>query len=223
MQKTKIDWTDMSWNPVTGCLHECPFCYARAMYKRFGRSFEPAIHYNRINQPLKEKEPQKVFVCSVADLFGKWVPEKWINDVLNIVKQCPQHTFQFLTKNPSRLPQIKFPSNCWAGATANNQEMFDNAYKYLNYVNATVRFISAEPLHGPIKFTNPPIDWLIVGAQTGNKPMQPEKKWVDDIVTQCKQIGLPLFFKENLKYEPHLTEWPQNIKIQKQPAQLQIA
>jgi len=215
MNKTKIDWTDMSWNPVTGCLHECSFCYAHAIYHRFGRSFEPAFHPERLAQPLKVSKPQKVFVCSVADLFGEWVPVKWINEVLNIVEQCPQHTFQFLTKDPRRLSEIDFPDNCWVGVTANTQKMFDNACKYLDNVTATVRFISAEPLHSAIIFdVRPPIDWLIVGAQTGIKKIQPEKIWVDNIITLSNKFHIPLFFKENLKYKPFFTEWPKAIKKQ---------
>ena len=103
MNKTKIEWTDFSWNPVSGCLHNCPYCYAKSMYNRFGRSFEPTFHPEKLNEPLKFKNKKMIFVCSVADLFGWWVDEKWIKAIIEITKVTPHLTYQFLTcEKPQR-------------------------------------------------------------------------------------------------------------------------
>lgn len=202
MNKTSIEWTDYSWNPVTGCKHGCPYCYAAAMYKRFGRSFEPSFHPDRIRQPLMQKGSKRIFVGSVTDMFGDWVPKEWHEQIFRVVKECPDKTFQFLTKNPKRLPEFSpYPRNCWIGVTANNQEMADTALKHLAKVDATIKFLSCEPLFGPIRLpmVRPsPINWLIIGACTGAHRSQPDPAWVKNLTGDGRKLGTAIFYKPNL-------------------------
>jgi len=204
-----INWTDVTWNPITGCLHGCPYCYARRIAERFGRGFDPAFHPDRLEQPLHSRQALKVFVGSTADNFGNWVPREWNNAVFDIVKQCPQHTFQFLTKAPHNLVKYNpFPANCWAGATANNQQMMDHALFCLSLVKAPVRFVSAEPLLGPIDADLSAIDWLIIGAQTGTDARQPEREWVTGMIECARAANVAIWFKDNLIWPRRINEWP---------------
>lgn len=207
--KKGIDWTDATWNPVTGCKHGCPYCYAREFAERFGRSFEPAFHPDRISEPIRRKQPTKIFVGSNADLFGNWVPGEWVRAVLDTVRQCPQHTFQFLTKAPHNLVKFNpWPANCWIGASANNQAMMDHALFCLSMCNAPVKFVSAEPLLGPITGDLSALDWLIIGAQTGRNRHQPEPEWVTQLITCARDSGVSIWFKDNLDWQPRINEWP---------------
>lgn len=164
MNKTKIEWTDYVWNPVRGCLHNCPYCYGKRIDRRFGDgSFTPTFHPERLQEPLKVKKPSRIFVGSMADLFGDW---EWvdksggfvaysanvINSILNIAEQCPQHTFIFLTKNPKGMQGFDFPDNCWCGTSVENQEKYDERKPELLKVNCKTLFISYEPALGPINF-----------------------------------------------------------------------
>jgi protein gp37 len=212
-----INWTDATWNPVTGCLHGCPYCYARAIAVRFGRSFEPAFHPEKLQEPLHRKAPTKIFVGSTADLFGNWVPNEWVRAVLKIVRQCPQHTFQFLTKAPHNLVKFNpWPDNCWVGATANNQKMMDKALFDLSLCKARVKFVSAEPLLGPISCDLSAIDWLIVGAQTGADAHQPKAEWVSRLIENARASGTAIWFKDNLEWPTRINEWPQVVSAPSQ-------
>jgi protein gp37 len=175
VNKTKIEWTDYTWNPLTGCWgpggtaekpNRCAYCYAKGMAKRFSPfektgyvqikmqcinndPFQPLFWPDRLDQPAKVKKPSKIFVCSMGDLFGDWVPDRWINSVLNVTKApyADRHTFQFLTKNPKRLKDFNpWPSNCWVGTTVTNQADADERLPWLLKVDAPVRFVSHEPL-----------------------------------------------------------------------------
>jgi protein gp37 len=199
MNNTKIEWTDRSWNPVTGCKHGCPYCYAAAMSHRFGRSFEPSFHPDRLEQPLAEKRPQRIFCCSVSDLFGEWVDRAWIDAVMDIVRRCPQHIFQFLTKNPARLPSLNpWPCNCWVGASAINQAGWNMAARFLPDVEAPVRFISAEPLLTEISPAGWVPEWLIIGGQTGIHKFSPPDEWIELLGLFADEKGIPVFHKPNL-------------------------
>lgn len=202
MNKTKIEWTDMSWNPVTGCMHNCDYCYAAAISKRFNRSFEPEFHEKRIRQPLKEDKSKKIFVCSMADLFGEWVPDEWIERVLHICKLSKQHTFQFLTKNPKRYLEFEFSDNCWIGASATDQTMYDSAMDVFDEFDATVKYLSCEPLLDKIVLSKP-VDWLIIGACSFPKKQQPEQDWVLDMIEFADVHKIPVFLKPNLKVVNH--------------------
>lgn len=260
MNKTKIDWADMTWNPVTGCLHGCEYCYARKIANRFGGAsethynecvgeecqwiteatgktheldepvydvdrghnspypfeFDPTLHCYRLGEPFKIKKPQTIFVCSMADLFGDWVPDKWIQTVLDACQQAPWHRYLFLTKNPKRYSEIRtnrtrgisisrdLRGNIWLGATATNQGQLYKVASALEDADQSVStFVSIEPIFEPISvyeidcFAN----WVIVGAETGNRKDKPVvcKWWIDDIVKQCKDMNVPIFMKESLR------------------------
>ena len=199
MNRTKIEWTDFTWNPVTGCKHGCPYCYARAVSKRFGRSFEPRLHSKRLRQPERRREPVKIFVCSMADLFGDWVPQVWIRAVLEIVHRCPRHTFQFLTKNPARLQEFNpWPANCWVGVTTDTEERFEEALEALPRVEAPVRYISAEPLLFEPYRMSKIVDLVIIGAQTGPGARPVSENAVERLTIMSQRLGIPVFHKSNL-------------------------
>ncbi|NIQ96022.1 MAG: DUF5131 family protein [Desulfuromonadales bacterium] len=209
MNRTKIEWTDFTWNPVTGCQHGCPYCYARAVSKRFGRSFEPLYHLRRLDQPTKRREPAKIFVCSMADLFGDWIPQVYIRSVLEVVRNCPHHTFQFLTKNPARLQEFKpWPANCWVGATTDTEERFEEAITLLAQVEAPVRFISAEPLlFNPTRMSKV-VDWVIIGAMTGPRATPVDAEAVERLTLLSRRLGIPVFHKNNLGELARFRDFP---------------
>jgi protein gp37 len=184
MNKTAIEWCDYTWNPITGCLHGCPYCYARKIAERFKGSkawpqgFTPMFHPERLNDPVKMKKPQAIFVCSMADLFGEWVPDTWINLVMDACTAAPWHTYIFLTKNPKRyltIPGIYFTKNHWFGATVTNQADVNQRIHWLQRLPEGNTFISFEPLLGVISHLDligspfnkePDIKQVIIGAQT---------------------------------------------------------
>jgi protein gp37 len=210
MNRTKIEWTDWTWNPVTGCLHGCPYCYARRIAARFGKTpeekeYQPLFHPERLDKPLRVKKPSKIFVCSMADLLGDWVPDSWIRDVITAVRFASQHTFQFLTKNPKRYKRFNWPPNAWLGATVVNQAAMPPARICDCY---RICFLSIEPMLGPIQLTWKP-DWLIIGAQTGPGAKPPERQWVEDLTTQAAGLGVAVFHKPNLGPGFDLREFPE--------------
>lgn len=208
MNKTKIEWTDYTWNPVTGCLNGCEYCYARKIAERFKfeNGFNPTFYPERMDDPRQAKKPAKIFVCSMADLFGDWVSDDWIRRILNVVQYAyPQHTFQFLTKFPENLSKWNpWPSNAWVGATVTDEQSFIKALTWLPFVKARVAFISIEPFLGPISLRNyemlcvAGIDWIIIGAQT-NPYVPPKTEWARDMVIVAKRAGIPVFLKDTMK------------------------
>ena len=227
-----IKWAKWTWNPVTGCKHGCEYCYARDIANRFyEEKFEPTFRPERLTAPQNTKIPahrkeeegiNNVFVCSMADLFGKWVPYKWIEAVLKTVSESPQWTYIFLTKNPKRYIGIKFPKNCWLGATADTQiratEALDVFFERNEEIHSCVHFLSCEPLTEAIDL-NPdhyyegdyvlPIDWLIVGGKSKNSQMsasQPLWEWVEFLWQNAREAGIPIYWKENLTVKPQ--EYP---------------
>jgi len=209
MKKTKIEWTDFSWNPVTGCLNDCPYCYARAIYKRFQYSFEPAFHPDRLNQPFKITN-KMIFVCSVAELFGDWIDKKWIARIFEVARECPENIFQFLTKNPKRLIEFSpYPDNCWIGCTATNQTMANNALAYLDKIKAKIRFISFEPLLSGIDVEfKDKLEWIIIGACTGERSSQPGPGWVRALIDAAGKESIPIFMKPNLVWKDPPRDYP---------------
>lgn len=206
-----INWTDATWNPITGCLHGCPYCYARAFARRYGRTFEPEFHPRRLDEPRHRRKQTKIFVGSNADNFGSWVPRDWNKAILEVVRDCPQHTFQFLTKAPENLVYYDWPENCWIGASATDQRMLDKALFYLSLVKASVKFVSAEPLSGPISADLSDIDWLIIGAQTGRNARQPKRQWTEGLLSAAREASVPVFLKDNLTWIPRYAEWPHEL------------
>lgn len=257
-KKTKIDWADATWNPVTGCLHDCEYCYAKRIAERFEPyeiydpemalqrhaiannqliglgapyvldfpwqqrnkngtiqnapypfGFAPTFHRYRLDEPARWTRPRTIFVCSMADLFGDWVPDEWIREVFEACEAAPQHRYLFLTKNPERYMELasngvitKDQSNFWFGSTATAPEM---PFFWHNEVNT---FVSIEPILAPFKdLTDDGIDpvskvkWIIVGAETGSRKDKavPRKSWVDEIVSTAKKTGTPVFMKDSLR------------------------
>ena len=174
--------------------------------------FEPTLHRYRLNQPERQGEPQTVFVCSMADLFGRWVPTGWIRDVLDACQQAPQHRYLFLTKNPARyleLDQVALlphENNFWYGSTVANEE--DMAMYPMPWANINT-FWSMEPLLGPVDMSKAEglPQWVILGAETGNRADKviPRREWVDQITEFCEVNEVPVFYKDNLRaYFPDL-------------------
>ena len=278
MEKTKIDWCDSTWNPVTGCLHGCDYCYARNMARRFsyegetldvpaelqrvwvedskgsgtgnhvlrypvdlldGRrvpypfGFEPTLHRYRFND-YTGKQGRNIFVCSMADLFGEWVPNEWIEEVFNACEAASQHTYLFLTKNPERyycledngdLPDYQ---NMWYGITVTNKAQLERAVKAAGNLGCNVNtFLSIEPLHeditqseywDPVKLMDY-FDWFIIGTETGRRAgiITPEREWIQSIVKTCSDIEKPVFLKsgrgimEEIWGEPLIQEFPEEL------------
>lgn len=164
--------------------------------------FDPTFYPHRLEEPLHEREFQRVFVVDTGDLFGEWVPKEWIEKVLNITRQCMQHTFMLLTKNPQRYADFTFPSNCWCGTTVNSDKDAHRA-ETLRNIKAPVRYLSIEPLLGEITFQLRDFQWVIIGAMTGKNPVVPETACIERIVSPCRAYQIPLFLKNNLaKYYP---------------------
>ena len=266
-RRTKIDWCDATWNPVTGCLYGCEYCYARKIAERFGGCwrldlppdtswrgnvgkkglmgdyarhgdgkchaldepeiectmfdppseyrgkvkpypyyFSPTFHRYKLDEPQHWKKPRTIFVCSMADLFGDWVPDEWIEQVFKACEAAPQHKYLFLTKNGKRYLELArkgiMPDtdNFWYGCSVTRPDapfFFSNKCK---------TFASIEPILEPfdwvpgLKHIDLP-DWIIVGAETGNRKnkVRPEKDWLGGIVNGCAEHNIPLFMKESLR------------------------
>lgn len=301
MNKSKIEWCDYTWNPVTGCLHGCPYCYARRIAERFGPNgnqkvailetekiwqeefnekfsevspgihkidnphcwngrvqpypygFEPTFHRYKLDEPGKKTKGVNIFVGSMSDLFGEWVSDEWIKQVIKSCENAPQHRYMFLTKNPKRykesVPQWKSYhgglQNIWFGTTVTGNNDMQKAFELLNSTLKPInRFLSIEPLLGEINLSrylkhplckqwgpdgNPNeygkyhwkkqslvnadwvgIDWVIVGAETGNRKERkiPKEKWVQTIIDQCRAADVPIFLKDNLYWPEKIQEFP---------------
>lgn len=228
----------MTWNPVTGCYHKCEYCYARRIAERFrakdievpkdsklaylgspfvkdGKKepypcgFMPTFHRYRLDEPQKISRGQNIFVCSMADLFGSWVPDSWISEVFEACRKAPQHAYLFLTKNPSRYDDLidkgiirESDTNFWLGTTVTDL----GKPSHWNRWHHT--FWSCEPILAPwpdAKLTNrnnKPFfpEWVILGAETGNRrnKVVPQKSWVDNIVQTCEIMGSKILMKDSL-------------------------
>mgnify|MGYP001604130834 FL=1 len=199
--KDSIGWCDATWSPVTGCLNDCSYCYARKIATRFAGSkafpngFEPTFHPERLEEPCKVKKPSKIFVCSMGELFGPWVPREWQEAVLKVIEENPQHIFQLLTKFPKGYQQYIWPMNAWVGATVTCDLDGWRCGELLDVRGMPVRFVSAEPLLGALTGTFLwGLDWLIIGGQSGQKKFYPPKAWIEPLY----QLGIPIFEKDNL-------------------------
>ena len=264
MNKTKIDWCDSTWNPVTGCLHGCEYCYARGIAKRFSYEgatldappelqrtwiidskgsgagnrvlrypvetvggkkdpypfgFEPTLHRYRLSE-YQNKKGRNIFVCSMADLFGDWVPDKWIQEVFEACHNAPQHNYLFLTKNPKRYLQTDLPldDNLWYGTSICRKDDIAKC-RYLPF--GRKKFVSIEPILEDLELTDSSVinyvDWVIIGAETGRRrgKVIPDRKWIEDIVNECKENNTPVFMKSSLAdiwEEPLIQEFPNELK-----------
>lgn len=209
-----IGWPTHTWNPVTGCLHGCEYCYARKMANRFfdewidkypliipldnkfnSNPFWPCLWPNRLDQPARRKKPARIFVVSMGDLFGDFVPDEWIERVFKACEAAPQHTYYFLTKNPKRYLKVDYSLKWWLGFSAHDGESLIR--RSLNMPEKVKRYVSIEPMTGEVPNIDC-IEWIIVGAQT-NPLKLPEREWVLDIRRQCKDRNVPLYEKGSLK------------------------
>ena len=235
--QTKIDRCDATWNPVTGCLHGCAYCYARRIAQRFGGckikklndticelyepyrradnnhinpypyEFMPTFHRYKLEVPQHWKKPRTIFVCSMADLFGEWVPDEWIKAVFDACAAAPQHRYLFLTKNPKRYIDLAnkdmLPREHWYGYSATRQSQLWT-FNHADDCPCINLFVSIEPILEPMQpnfSTHTPADWVIIGAETGNRKgkITPSKSWIDNILMECEYSGRPVFMKESLR------------------------
>ena len=249
--QTKIDWCDATWNPVTGCLHGCDYCYARKIAERFGGvnyedelenrygehdvvrlhaegdthelgyslvdaysgkkapypfEFDPTFHRYKLDEPQRWKKPRTIFVCSMADLFGDWVPDVWIAEVFQACEAAPQHRYLFLTKNPKRYKELQLKGNLpkqhWYGTSVTHKDGRDFFAPGYN------TFVSIEPILESFSDENHAAyrqmvqSWVILGAETGNRKNKvvPKKEWITELVDYYSKFGYTKFFmKESLR------------------------
>lgn len=210
-QKSAIEWTGATWNPVSGCIKispGCAHCYAERMAKRlqamgqpnYVNGFNLTLHEHVLDLPLKWQKPQTIFVNSMSDLFLKGVPKDFITKVFNVMHKAHWHTFQVLTKRSERLSELsaKLPwtANIWMGVTVENTD-YTHRIDHLRNSGAFVKFLSIEPLLGPIPNLNlNEIDWVIVGGESGPGARPMNLAWVLDIRDQCHKANVPFFFKQ---------------------------
>lgn len=278
MEKTRIDWCDSTWNPVTGCKHGCEYCYARGIAERFrGKGdlresgtgfwldrdtfevsqgsgvyetryplttgekpepfepyngkvtpypfgFSPTFHRYRL-EDYADKAGRNIFVCSMADLFGAWVPDKWIEAVFDACRKASQHNYLFLTKNPGRYIELEkdkrlpWADNFWFGSSVT--KLSD---RYTWFTEKKFHwFLSVEPILedlGPVDAEAPKPEWVIVGAETGRRKdkVVPERAWIENLLTECRKYGIPIFMKSSLSEiwgEPLIQEFPEQLKQRK--------
>ncbi len=211
MRTTKIEWTDKTWNPITGCTKfsaGCQNCYAEVMAHRlqamgqekYKNGFTLTLHEDSLQEPLLWKKSHTIFVCSMSDLFHKDVPFEFIDKVMNIIKQTPQHRYQILTKRAERMKEYfsnrENPKNVWLGVTVENK-VSKSRIDVLRTLNAPIRFLSCEPLLedlGVIDLGN--IDWVIVGGESGRCARPMLEEWVLSIKKQCEKQETAFFFKQ---------------------------
>lgn len=213
MTKTKIQWTERTWNPVTGCSKlsaGCAHCYAETMAKRlqvmgskrYANGFQLTLHPEVLSEPKKIKEPSMFFVCSMADLFHKDVPFEFIDKVMDVVEATPRHIYQLLTKRPERMVDYfdlrhGIPFNVWLGTTVESPEYKSRIGQLRALHTSNVKYLSCEPLLGDLGDLNLlDVDWVIVGGESGSQARKIEKSWVLNIQRQCAEQAVPFFFKQ---------------------------
>jgi protein gp37 len=234
MIKTKIEWCDATFNPLTGCLHRCPYCYAEVIAHRFDGKcpaqidfcgtyhgeplyhlltnnlgaypygFKPTFHEYRLSQLEQLKKPRTIFVCSMADMFGEWVPDEWIEKIFKACEKSPQHRYLFLTKNPARGLKLSdelqgkfYNKNFWFGATITGKGEHHDIFQGKN------TFVSFEPLQElPINYENfiPNVKWIIIGAESGNRKEKviPKRSWIFELCEVAEENHIPVFMKNSL-------------------------
>lgn len=203
---TGIEWTDKTWNPTTGCTKVspgCKFCYAEAITKRFHTNFPNGftftMHPERLTEPLKWRKPSRVFVNSMSDLFHEKMPLDFLSSVFDVMRKADRHVFQILTKRHERLlelaPLLPWPKNVWIGVSVENQD-YAHRVDYLRKVPAHVRFLSCEPLLGPLQLDLTNIHWVITGGESGPKHRPIREDWVRSIRDQCQTADVAFFHKQ---------------------------
>jgi len=211
MAQSSIEWTEMTWNPVTGCTKisaGCKHCYAEVMAKRlqamgvekYKDAFKVTLHEDALKIPYTWKKQKIVFVNSMSDLFHPKVPLVFIQKVFRVMNENPQHTFQVLTKRADRLfevhKELKWSHNIWMGVSVENEKVISRI-DLLRETGARTKFLSCEPLIGPLNNINlTSIDWVIVGGESGRSPRPMSEDWVLNIMDQCNAAGVAFFFKQ---------------------------
>lgn len=211
MAQSSIEWTEMTWNPTTGCNKisaGCKYCYAEVMARRlqamgidkYQNGFNLAIHESALDIPYTWKSPKVVFVNSMSDLFHKDIPLNFIQKVFHVMNDNPQHVFQILTKRADVLlkysNKLSWGHNIWMGVSVENEKVIERI-EYLRKCGAKVKFLSCEPLIGPLpKLKLKGIDWVIVGGESGRKPRPMDPDWVLEILDQCQKANVKFFFKQ---------------------------
>jgi protein gp37 len=205
-----IEWTNATWNPVTGCTKVspgCAHCYAETLAERFRgvpghpyeQGFDLKLWPERLDLPLKWRQPRLIFVNSMSDLFHPDVPTDFITDIFDIMRRASHHTYQVLTKRPDRAAQLSnrlvWLPNIWLGTSVENQH-FVQRVDLLRRTGALTKFISCEPLLGPLSIDLTDINWLIVGGESGSGARPMSEEWVRSIHEQCRRAGVPFFFKQ---------------------------
>ena len=207
-----IDWARYSWNPLSGCLHDCLYCYAHGAAQRFyPHGFAPALYPDRLDTPLhmgsgpkatQDMAYSNVFTVSMGDLFGRWVPREWIDAVLVSIRCAPKWNFLLLTKNPSRLLEFEFPPNAWVGTTVDRQERVELAQQVFPRVKASVKWVSCEPMLERLTFSNLQLfQWVVIGggSKTSSFPEYfPPRDHVQHLWAQAEAAGVKVFEKSNL-------------------------
>lgn len=209
--KSNIEWTEMTWNPVTGCTkisQGCKNCYAERMAKRlkamgserYRDGFRVTLHSDLLDIPRRWRQPRVVFVNSMSDLFHEDVPDAYIARVFATMRDCPHHTFQVLTKRAERLaqlaPELSWSENVWIGVSVEDARVISRI-GFLKQTPASVRFLSLEPLIGPLEHL--PLDgisWVIVGGESGPHARPMHREWVNSILRQCRAASVAFFFKQ---------------------------
>ncbi len=208
---SKIEWTEQTWNPTTGCNKVsagCKNCYAETMARRlqamgtpgYENGFEFTLMPERLTQPLLKKKPTKYFVNSMSDLFHEKMPKEYLDEIFDVIKSTPQHTYQILTKREDLMADYfgkrKLPENVWMGVTVENKKSLKRI-DYLRKVKATIRFLSVEPLLEDLGKVNlRDIHWVIVGGESGHKARPMKKEWATNIKNQCEEQDATFFFKQ---------------------------
>ena len=211
MSKSKIEWTESTWNPVSGCTkvsRGCDNCYAERMAMRlkamgtrgYEKGFEVTLHPHALEKPLNMKKPQVIFVNSMSDIFHDKIPDEFIFQIFDVMNRAHWHTFQVLTKRPKRLEKLaeklNWTDNIWMGVTVEANE-YVGRVDYLRNSPAKVKFLSLEPLIDSVdKLDYTGIDWVIVGGESGFGARVMQKEWVEEIRDRCKKENIPFFFKQ---------------------------
>lgn len=212
MSQSRIEWTDSTWNPVTGCTKAsagCQHCYAETMTRRlkamgvakYANGFKVTMHEESLSEPLKWRKPKNIFVCSMSDLFHKDVPFEFVDKVMNIIAQTPQHRYQILTKRAERMAEYfrthQVPANVWLGVTVDVAQSKIRIDSLKQIDGASIKFLSCEPLLedlGVLDLND--VDWVIVGGESGNQARPMKREWAISIKHQCDANGKSFFFKQ---------------------------
>jgi protein gp37 len=212
MKKSKIEWTEETWNPTTGCdkvSSGCKNCYAETMAKRlqaigvkgYEYGFKFTLMPERLEQPLKKKKSTKYFVNSMSDLFHENMPGDFLDEIFKVIEKTPQHIYQILTKRENKIEEYfatkEVPTNVWLGVSVEDRKSGLPRINKLRNINATIKFLSIEPLLEDLgKINLKGINWVIVGGESGPKARPMQEEWAINIKEQCDGMGIPFFFKQ---------------------------